>query len=417
MTAGETAGDTATETAAPRGGPNRVLLLALALGAFSIGTDSLIISGLLDRIATDLEVSQATTGQLISVFALVYAIGAPVLAAVTGRLGRKRLLLTALTVFIAANLLGALAPDYPTLMASRVLAAVGAGLYLPCAMIVTVSATPREWRGRALAVVAGGMSAATALGVPLGTLIGAIGDWRATLVLVAMLAALAAAVLTVAIPRVPAPAAVTIRQRLTAAAHPGVLVALLSNVLACAGEFTVVVYVAPLAMEVTGVGAAGVSAFLLVSGLAALLGSAVGGRAADAYGGGRAYHGAVAVLLAGLAALVPVAAFAPDDSWGTAVLFGLLLCVISTAAWALPPAQNHRIASMDIPEPTVALSLNGSSSYLGLAVGGALGGLAMEHGSVTVLALTGAGVELLALATVTLSMVWALGARRTRESA
>ncbi|MFI0774105.1 MFS transporter [Streptomyces sp. NPDC021212] len=415
MTANGTAGDTGTKTGAPHDGPNRVLLLALALGAFSIGTDSLIISGLLDRIATDFDVSPATTGQLISVFALVYAIGAPVLAAVTGALGRKRLLLIALAVFIAANLLGALAPGYPTLMASRVLAAVGAGLYLPCAMIITVSVTPQQWRGRALAIVAGGMSAATALGVPLGTLIGAIGDWRATLVLVAVLATVAAAVLTVAVPQVPAPSAVTLRQRLTAAAHPGVLTALLSNVLACAGEFTVVVYVAPLAREVTGVGAAGVSAFLLVSGLAALLGSAVGGRAADKYGGGRAYHGAVAVLLVGLAAMVPVAAFAPDGSWGTTVLFGLLLCVISLASWALPPAQNHRIASMDIPEPTVALSLNGSSSYLGLAVGGALGGLAMEHGSVTTLALAGSGVELLALATVTLSMAAASGSGRSRE--
>src|ERR1044072_8051710 len=116
MTAKETAGDTGTETAAPQDGTNRVLRLAPPLGTFSIGTDSLIISGLLDRIATDREVSQATTGQLISVFALVYAIGAPVLAAVTGALGRKRLLLIALTVFIAANLLGALAPGYPALM-------------------------------------------------------------------------------------------------------------------------------------------------------------------------------------------------------------------------------------------------------------------------------------------------------------
>lgn len=181
------------------------------------------------------------------------------------------------------------------------------------------------------------------------------------------------------------------------------LTALLANVLACAGEFTVVVYVAPLAKDVTGVGAAGISAFLLVSGLAALAGSAVGGRAADRFGGRRAYNGAVVVLFAGLVAMVPLTLFDGRGSLGVSVVFALLLCLISVASWALPPAQNHLISSLDIPEPTVALSLNGSSSYMGLAIGGALGGVVMAHGSSTTLALAAAGVELLALITVFLA--------------
>jgi MFS transporter, DHA1 family, inner membrane transport protein len=298
-------------------------------------------------------------------------------------------------------------------MASRVLAAVGAGLYLPCAMVVTVSVTPKQWRGRGLAIVAGGMSAATALGIPLGTLIGAIGDWRATLYMVGALATVAAVFLAAAIPRVPAQKAVSIRQRLRAAAYPQVLIALLANVLACAGEFTVIVYVAPLVKEVTGVGAAGVSAFLLVSGIAAVVGSVVGGRAADRFGGRHAYNGAVAVLFAGLAAMVLLTLTDLSGSWVTTLVLALLLCVISIASWALPPAQNHLISSMDIPEPTVALSLNGSSSYLGLALGGILGGLAMEHGSMTTLALASAGVELLALVTLILAVTMT---RRSRSA-
>nr|ACZ13463.1 putative integral membrane transporter protein [Streptomyces luridus] len=415
MTAGETAEEIQDPAAEDGGGPDRLLLSALAVGAFAIGTDSLVISGLLNRIASDLSVSPATTGQLISVFALVYAVGAPVLATVTAGFDRRRLLLVALTVFIAANVLGAVAPNYPVLLASRVLAAVGAGLYLPCAMVITVSVTPERWRGRGLAMVAGGMSAATALGVPLGTLIGAVGDWRATLVLVAVLATVAVAVLAKAVPRVAAPAAVTLGQRLRSAAHPQVLIALLANALACAGEFTVMVYVAPLAEDVTGVGAAGVSAFLLVSGLAALAGSAVGGRAADRFGGRRAYNGAVAVLFGGLAALVLLTLADGRGSWVTAGVFALLLCVVSVASWALPPAQNHAIAGLDIPEPTVALSLNGSSSYLGLAMGGVLGGLAMEHGSSTTLTAAGAAVELSALALLLTTAV--VTAKRRRATA
>jgi len=256
----------------------------------------------------------------------------------------------------------------------------------------------------------GGLSAATALGVPLGTLIGAIGSWRMTLFLVAVLAITAAAAIAVALPEVPAPAAATIRQRFKTGMHPSVLAALLTNLLACAGEFTAFVYITPLAMRLTNTAAAGVSAFLLVSGIAAVAGSVAGGRAADMFGGHRAYTGSVAVLFTGLTAIALLALYAPRGSWITTGMFALLLCITSIASWALPPAQNHRIASLDIAEPSVALSLNGSSSYLGLAAGGALGGLAMASGSITALTQTGAGVELLAL--VTLAASSALLSRR-----
>ncbi|MEV6024049.1 MFS transporter [Streptomyces sp. NPDC052036] len=377
--------------------PNRTLLLALSLGAFSIGTDSFVINGLLERIAADLHVTQSGAGQLVSVFALVYALSAPVLAAVTGALRRKQLLLTAMVAFVAANALGAVAPDYPVLMLSRLIAALGAGLYIPCGMAITVSITPQERRGRAIALVAGGMSAATALGVPIGTLVGAVGSWRTTLVLVAALAALAAIVLAVALPQVPTPPSVTVRERLRVVAHPGVLAALVSNSLACAGVFTVFTYIAPLTTTTTKADSSGVSAYLLVWGVAAVLGSVVGGRAADAFGGHRAYLAATGVLLAGLLGMVMLTLPEPSGSLSNRALFGMVLAVVSVACWALPTAQNHRIAGLDSPAPTVALSLNSSSSYLGAAIGGAVGGLAVQGGSMTSLTLTGSGITVLAL--------------------
>jgi DHA1 family inner membrane transport protein len=400
-----------------RGVPNRLLLVSLALGAFAIGTDTLVISGLLVRIAVGVHVSTTTAGQLITVFALVYALGAPVLATLTGTVKRKRLLLMALAVFTIANAVGAAAPDYPVLLAARVLAAVGAALFMPSAMTVTVGVTPQQWRGRALAIVVGGLSAATALGVPLGTAIGAIGNWRMTLLLVAVLAIIAAAVIAAALPDVPAPAVATIRQRFAAGTHPGVLTALLGNLLACAGEYTTFVYIAPLAIGLTKTDAAGVSVFLLIAGVSAVAGSFVGGRAADRFGGRRAYTGGVSVLFACLSAIALLTLCAPRGSWITIGMFALLLCVASVASWSLPPAQNHRIASLDIPEPSVALSLNGSSSYLGLAAGGALGGLAIASGSIAALTVTGAGVELLALVTVVASPTLLSRRRRPRPSA
>lgn len=403
MTASGTADDPGEKGSAQPGALRRFLLLALALGAFAIGTDSLVISGLLVRIALGVHVSTTTAGQLISVFALVYAVGAPVLATLTGRVNRKRLLLTALMLFAFANLLGAAAPGYPILMAARVLAAVGAALYMPIAITVTVGVTAQHWRGRAIAIVVGGLSAATALGVPLGTLIGAIGSWRITLFLVAVLAITAVTVMAVALPEVPAPVAVTIRQRLKTGTHRSVLAALLTNFLAAAGEFTVFVYITPLVQGLTKVGAAGVSVFLLASGFAAVAGSIAGGRASDKFGGHRAYAGSLAVLFTAVATIALLTRYAPRGSWPTSSVFTVLLCTASIASWALPPAQNHRIAGLDIAEPSVALSLNGSSTFLGLAAGGVIGGIAMASGSITTLTQIGAGVELLALATLAVS--------------
>ncbi|MFC5661510.1 MFS transporter [Kitasatospora misakiensis] len=154
-----------------------VRLLLLALGTFAVGTDTMVMAGILGPIADDLGVSVTAAGQLVTVFALGYALLAPPLAALTARWPRRRLLLTALAVFGAANALSALAPSYGTLLATRVLAAAGAALYTPTANAVATTLVTPERRGRALATVLGGMTVATALGVPLGTWIGRT-DWR-----------------------------------------------------------------------------------------------------------------------------------------------------------------------------------------------------------------------------------------------
>ncbi|HEV2638665.1 MAG TPA: MFS transporter [Actinocrinis sp.] len=376
---------------------HRLLFFTLSLGAFAIGTDSMIISGLLGRIATGLHVSASAAGQLVTVFAVVYAVAAPILAALTAQMERKTLLLSALGVFIVANLLGAAAPSYPTLMAARVLAALGAGLYLPNAMAVTVSISPKEQRGRAIAIIAGGMSAAAALGVPAGTLIGALDSWRLTLLAVAVLSIVAAVALLTGLPRVAPSAALTLSERLKAGAHPQVLIALLTNALMCAGEFTLFIYVAPLASGLVGGGAVGLTGYLLLWGVTALVGSFLGGRAADAFGGRRSYAGAASGVLLGVVAVAVLSVLRPAHGAGAAVVLGVLIVVIGVSSGVLPTAQNHRISGIEGANSTVALSLNGSSSYLGLAVAGAAGGAALAAGSLDALCWTAVGFTTLAL--------------------
>ena len=122
-------------------------LLMLALGNFAVGTGSFVFAGLLEGVARDLSVSVGTAGQLISAYAIVYAVGAPVLATVTSDVPRRRLLVASLVVFSLANVAALAIPSYGPLMVSRVVAACGAALFTPTSAAVAASLAPSGRRG------------------------------------------------------------------------------------------------------------------------------------------------------------------------------------------------------------------------------------------------------------------------------
>ncbi|MGH8883311.1 MAG: MFS transporter, partial [Stackebrandtia sp.] len=155
-------------------------LLPLALATFAVGTDGFVIAGLLPAIADDFNVSVAVAGQLITAFALTMAVSAPVLGWATSAMDRRIALLLALGVFVAGNAATALATDYGTALTARILAAAGAGIINSTSSSAAAAIVPPEKRGRALAIVLGGLMLSSAVGLPLGTLIGS-GDWRLTL--------------------------------------------------------------------------------------------------------------------------------------------------------------------------------------------------------------------------------------------
>ncbi len=159
--------------------------LAPTLGTFAVGTDAFVVAGFLPDMARSLHVSTATTGQSIAVFAAAYAVLSPVLATLTAPLSRRTLLVGALVLLGLANLGSALAPDFSALILSRVLAAAGAAAYTPGAGAVSAALVRPELRARSLAVVVGGLTVATALGVPLGQVASGVLGWRWALGLVA----------------------------------------------------------------------------------------------------------------------------------------------------------------------------------------------------------------------------------------
>ena len=188
----------------------RSKLLILALGMFAIGTDGYIVAGLLPEIADLSDVAISTAGQLITAFALVYAVASPVLASLLGNLDRRKLLILSLGIFTLGNVLVALTTLYPVLLLGRVIAALAA-------LAITGGIVPPERRGRSIAIVTSGLTIATAIGVPIGNWLGARIGFQGVFWVVAALSLLVLITIAAVFGPVPAPPAVSLKNRLQAA--------------------------------------------------------------------------------------------------------------------------------------------------------------------------------------------------------
>jgi predicted MFS family arabinose efflux permease len=366
-------------------------LVWLAIGAFAIGTEGLMIAGLLPAIAADFHSSVATAGQLITIF----AVGSPILSALCGGLDRRRLLMAALLAFALANLLAALTESLWQLVAARVLLALSAGLFMPTAYAVAASLVPPERRGRAIATVTSGMTIATALGVPLGAWIGNHADWRSTFLIVAGLSLAGVAGLRFGLPAKLPLGASTLAERLAVARRPAVLQALIVTFFWIAAAFVVYTFIAPYLERAAGVGPDGVTAMLFLFGIGSAIGNTLGGQLTDRIGPVRLQLGALVFLVLALAGLS--AATALPSAQALIAIVPLML-VWSIAGWAFHPAQTTRLIRLAPEVGMIAASLNSSALYAGIAFGSALGTATLQRGGVTALGWVGALSAAIALA-------------------
>ncbi|WP_026868660.1 MFS transporter [Inquilinus limosus] len=370
-------------------------LVWLAIGAFAIGTEGLMIAGLLPAIATDFHSSVAAAGQLITIFALAYAVGSPILSALCGGLDRRRLLVFALLAFALANLLAAVSQSLWQLIAARVLLALSAGLFMPTAYAVAASLVPPERRGRAIATVTSGMTIATALGVPLGAWIGGHADWRSTFLIVAGLGLAGVAGLRFGLPAALPLGASTLAERLAVARRPAVLQALLVTFFWIAAAFALYTFIAPYLERTAGLGPDGISLMLFLFGIGSAIGNAVGGQLTDRIGPTRLQLGALAILTVALAGLSAATALPAGQALVAVVP---LMLAWAVAGWAFHPAQTTRLIRLAPEVGMIAASLNSSALYAGIAFGSALGTAALAWGGVTILGWVGALSAAIALA-------------------
>jgi len=256
----------ATEPVRPAGGGSLRPVAVLAVGSFAMGTDSFVLAGILPNIAGGLHVSIAAAGQTITVFALTYALTAPLLAGITGALPRKPLMLAALGLFVLANLASAAAPTLALLLAARVAAGLGAALYTPNASAAAAALVSPARRGRALAMVLGGLTVGTVLGVPAGTAIGQRISWQASLVFVAVVGLVAMLGILATLPSLALPPAVPLRARFALLGNRRVLVIVAVMLLASAASISVYTYIAVVLAHTAHITGTTLAAVLLVWG-------------------------------------------------------------------------------------------------------------------------------------------------------
>ena len=361
----------------------------LAAGAFSVGTSAYVISGVLPAVSSELHVSLTAAGLLATAFALSYAIGAPLLATLAGRWERRTLLVAALVMAAAGNAISAVATTYPLLVGGRVVAALGAAAYTPAATLFATGLLPPAERGRAIAIVFGGLTFALVLGVPAGTLLGGSIGYHGVFGLVALICALVAVAVQLALPRVDAPPVVGIRERFAVAGDRRALTMLAVTVLGVLGVMSNYVYIVPLLRATAALDGTTISVVLLAYGVGGVVGNAIGGRATDRYGDLRTLY----VSLGGFMIMMATLPFTATTAVGAA----LALFVWAVFTWMFNPPVQSLLLSLS-PQGGLLISLNASAIYFGVALAGVVGGAVISLAGVTVLPAVGTALGLVVVA-------------------
>ncbi len=345
--------------------PARSAEWALLGGNFAIGCGVMVVAGCLNDLVRGLGVTVPVGGQLITVAAVMMALGAPLLAAVVAGWDRRRLLTLSLLWFGAGHALSAMMPSYAALLPVRALTVLGAAVFTPQAAAAIGVMTAPAQRGRAITFVFLGWSLSSVIGMPLHSYVGESFGWRWAFALVALFSFVGAAAVWRAMPDGVRPAALSLASWRTIFTHPLLMGLVLVTALSAAGQFTVFAYFAPYYRQVLGAGAAEVSLLFLWFGAFGLLGNVLVSRRIDRLGPARA----VTITLAGMA--VSLAAWPLAGSVAT---MALVMIPWAMGCFSSNSAQQARAAIANPAFAPAMIALNSSAIYLGQAVGAASGG-------------------------------------------
>lgn len=348
----------------------RLVLFALGVGGFAIGTSEFAVMGLMPEIARGLGISEPQVGHVISAYALGVVVGAPALAILGARLPRRTLLLALMAFYALGNLASALSPGYHAMLLFRFIAGLPHGAYFGVAALVAASISPPGQRGRAVGQVMLGLSIALLVGNPLATWLGQVFEWRHAFGLVALIALLTVAMVARALPPDPdEPHQDPIRELRDFNRKP-VWLALGIGAIGFSGMFCVFSYLAPTMTQVTGLPESWIPFGLVAFGVGSIIGTLGGGLLYD-----RLRFRAVAVVLAWSVVVLLVFPLAAHATWP------LLLVVVAVGTMgALATVLQAHLMEVAASAQTLAAASNHSAFNAANALGPWLGGMAISAG-------------------------------------
>lgn len=364
------------------------IIYLLALGATVVGTAESIITGILDMVATDINVTIGLAGQLVAMYSIAYAVGTPILIAITSKIDRKKLLFIALLFFIIGNVIAVLSPNFIILMISRAVLGVSAGVFAVVALGIAAQIAPPEKRGSAIGTILMGTSLALVVGLPLGTLIGEYMGWRWIFAILGIITFIPIIAIVKAVPKMSGQETIPLSKQLAVLKNFKVISGLLASLFFITGYSVVSTYIAPLLRENAGLNSNTISLVLLGMGLMAVVGARVGGYGADKWG--------IAPTLIVSLLIHVIALFFLPFAAVTFVGAMFILALWMLGAWTTAPAQQFYLVTMAPKSTEIILSLNSSAFHLGVALGAALGGVVVEQLNLSLIGWVGGLVVMLA---------------------
>ena len=371
-------------------------LLALAIGAFAIGTTEFSPMGFLPQIAENLNISIPTAGMLITAYALGVMIGAPIMTLWFGHFPRRKALIILMVIFTLGNIFAAIAPNYWGLMGARIFTSLNHGAFFGIGSIVAISVVPKDKQASAVAMMFMGLTIANIGGVPLATWIGQNIGWRMSFVLIAILGIITMLSLWKALPEGELGQRPDVNAELKVLTRLPVVLALLTTVMSAGAMFTLYTYIAPSLHHITHATPTVITFMLVLIGIGFSIGNHLGGKFAD-LSVTKTLVGFLVVLMV-MMLLFPILA-------KTTIGAGIALIIWGTAAFAVVPPLQMRVMSVAHEAPGLASSVNIGAFNLGNALGAAAGGavLSMKMSYATV-SITGAVLTALGLILVFIQM-------------
>ncbi|MER0000746.1 MFS transporter [Corynebacterium sp. KPL4015] len=361
-----------------------IVMVAMALGAFAIGTTEFVSMGLLPLIAEDFGVSEDTASTLITTYALGVVVGAPLIAAFTGKLPRRRLILLLIGFLVVGNLLSVLAPNYWVLMVARFIAGMPHGAYFSVANLSAASMAPPGGRGKAMAFVGMGLAIATVIGVPAAQALGSALGWHAAYLVVVVIGLITAVALFFLMPHMTEMKQTDIRTEFGAFKNSQVWLTVIMGVVGFGGMFSVYTYISWTMTEVAGLSDSLIWVVLMAYGIGMTIGNAFGGWLAD-----RNLEFGIIFALASLIIILTAFYFLSSHAIPATICFGMVAFMGST----LVPSLQLRLVHVAGDAQTLSAALNQSALNIANAAGATIGGIVVGAGlGYSAPALAGAGL-------------------------